>query len=321
VGTDIVIDPQHTEQLTGHTSLADKIRYACEQVSRPTTREVLEWLTDHGVQASRSYTTSVVRAWRQEKNLGDTGDLVAMTPELLAALDKLRPARAADPPGPDAAPPAPDPALAASGPEAVPAGRVPGALTRASGLAWLVVLAAALGISWWSLFEFARTFAIPVPLAAVMSLVFDASALIVAHLAHRYAVSPDSGAGARLSLVALLAGSIYLNWEHAVSKGYGVEASIMFAAPAAVAIVLFELQTGWHSRTARRNRGRVARPLPVIGPWGWLFHPLQSITTVWSVTRAHGRVVRTTELSHLEQMRARRAGTHSAPRAAVPAPP
>jgi hypothetical protein len=314
VGTDIVIDPKHTEQLTGQASLAGKIRYACEQVSPPTTREVWQWLTSRGVQVSRSYTSNVVRAWRRERDLADTGDLVAMTPELLAELDELRPARAADPP-------APGPVFDTSGPEAAPAERVPGALTRAAGLAWLVVLGAALGISWWSLFEFARTFAIPVPLAAVMSLVFDASALIVAHLAQRYAVSPDSGAGARLALLALLAGSVYLNWEHAASKGYGIEASIMFAAPAAVAIVLFELQTGWHSRTARRNRGRVARPLPVIGPWGWLFHPLQSITTVWSVTRAHGRLVRTAELSYLEQQRARRASIGGfAPFTGVPTP-
>lgn len=342
--TDTVIDANHVEHLNSHATLVDKVRYACEQLNRPTTREVRQWLADRGVEVSSSYVSKIVNTWRKERGIGDTGDLVAMTPELIAALDELRPARpdrangaatvrpASRPepatgkpphttPGTNGAtvalparPSEAAPAPAATGVAddtpsgATPAAGVPGALTRAAGLAWIIVLGAALGISWWSLFEFARTFDIPAPLAAVVSLVFDASALIVAHLAHRYAVSPDSGAGARLMLVALLAGSVYLNWAHANSKGYGLEASIMFAAPAAVGIILFELHTRWHSRTARRARGRVARPLPMIGPWGWLFHPVQSLTTIWTVTRAHGRVVRTAELTELERQRRLHAG-------------
>ncbi|MCG8919418.1 DUF2637 domain-containing protein [Actinokineospora sp. PR83] len=167
--------------------------------------------------------------------------------------------------------------------------------------AWVVVLAAALGISWWSLFDYARGFAIPTPLAAVVSLVFDASALIVAHLAHRYSTSPDSGAGPRLMLLALLAGSIYLNWQHAVSKGYGVEAGIMFAAPAAIGIMLFELHTAWRSRTARRARGRVVDPLPPVGRWRWVFHPWQNLATIWLVARAEGQADRAARLERIRQ--------------------
>jgi len=186
-------------------------------------------------------------------------------------------------------------------PPALP--RVPVVLSWSANMAWIVVLIAAMGISWWSLFEYARGFSIPTPLAAVVSLVFDASALIVAGLAHRYALSPYSGAGPRIALLLLLAGSVYLNWEHAAGKGYGIEASIMFAAPAAVGILLFELHIGWHSRSERRARGRVARSLPVIGAWGWFLHPLQSITTLWRVTHARGRSVRTAELTSIDQSR------------------
>ncbi|GLZ41858.1 DUF2637 domain-containing protein [Actinokineospora sp. NBRC 105648] len=440
----IDIDPAHAVALASRVTLADKIRYACEHVETPTTLAVKQWLDAYGVTITRSYATGIINTWRGENRIGDTGDLVAMSPELLAELDALRSTEAAtdsavpaddtptradlrpvpENPEPvdnaagnttstattdnsdtvdtdrvnsvdtaDTTPATPEPesardaetaapaakgetaeewaaallaraesaAIAAEAPaeeptadaapepakppvgnamvvaekhnaveqtavepaDAVrevraervadpllePAGpitqaKMPTVLSWSANMAWIVVLVAAMGISWWSLFEYARSFSIPTPLAAVVSLVFDASALIVAGLAHRYALSPYSGAGPRFALLALLAGSVYLNWEHAAGKGYGIEASIMFAAPAAVGILLFELHIGWHSRTERRARGRVARSLPVIGAWGWFLHPLQSLTTLWRVTAARGRSVREAELSSIEQVRA-----------------
>ncbi|WP_026316697.1 DUF2637 domain-containing protein [Actinokineospora enzanensis] len=459
----IDIDPEHAVALAERFSLADKIRYACRHVEPPTTLGVKQWLAAYGVTITRAYATGIINTWRGENRIGDTGDLVAMSPELLAELDALRSHEPADPvpadenptlvdlkpvtdvdlststeptgpaavatpdipsgasPDPDsdtvdtdrtdtldqaaaatatatmsnparltvtdavdtddtvpaapaetaveqaadptadvrpvateaqaasvtvttpAADTAPDPAPAEATPEPaqptasnaiVVAGQapavqpvdyvearaervqsplvepaaplttqVPTVLSWSANMAWIVVLVAAMGISWWSLFEYARAFSIPTPLAAVVSLVFDASALIVAGLAHRYALSPYSGAGPRFALLALLAGSVYLNWEHAAGKGYGIEASIMFAAPAAVGILLFELHIGWHSRSERRARGRVARSLPVIGAWGWFLHPLQSVTTLWQVTHARGRSVREAELESIEQVR------------------
>ncbi len=454
------IDPEHAVALATRHTLADKIRYACERVHPPTTHEVRQWLETYGVTTARGYASSVIDTWRKENELGDTGDLVAMSPELLAELDALRadttdepltpvdttpsvedvaastadtqvfarvpteqptgaepepraddrtstgtgaaldtgdaPAAEVTPEVIEATTPtqdAPDtvetpagattpeavvtsttttpdtvehaetvevpasadapkavetveaataddarvetaepesgvrtrtavvvadppgaldvvtarservdpPAQHSEAPMQMPMTRVPRALSWSAGMAWIVVLIAAMGISWWSLFEYARGFSIPTPLAAVVSLVFDASALIVAGLAHRYALSPYSGAGPRFALLALLAGSVYLNWEHAAGKGYGVEASIMFAAPAAVGILLFELHIGWHSRSERRARGRVARSLPVIGAWGWFLHPMQSVTTLWRVTHARGRVVRDAELTSIER--------------------
>ncbi|WP_156758593.1 DUF2637 domain-containing protein [Actinokineospora pegani] len=499
------LDPAHAVALAERNTIADKIRYACGQVDPPTTHEVRQFLDAYGVTTAQSYATNVIDTWRRENAVGDTGDLVALSPGLLAELDALKNGSADDPSSkgaasngsastgagangassnsstngsangakakangpakakangkvngkangkaagtpPQAAPPAesapaetapadkdtaksmdtavePDanaggkkqPAEAATeilsavdpakhpdaeaetpswlgdpardgadlswldavddpevtgvaedgkaikgeaadaaaakdlkvvkgaqGAEAeaavskdlivadaqatepepvepvtahaqrvAPAGdpepepmstqRMPVVLSFSANMAWIVVLIAAMGISWWSLFEYARGFSIPTPLAAVVSLVFDASALIVAGLAHRYALSPYSGAGPRIALLLLLAGSCYLNWEHAAGKGYGIEASIMFAAPAAVGILLFELHIGWHSRSERRARGRVARSLPVIGAWGWFLHPLQSLTTLWRVTHARGRSVRHAELTSIEE--------------------
>ena len=173
-----------------------------------------------------------------------------------------------------------------------------GLLTRWS---WVAVLVVALGISWWSLFTLALMVGIPTVLAAGLSVVFDAAALVCARLAHRYSASPDSGAGPRVVMLGLVAGSVYLNWNHAVVSGYGTVAAVMFAAPAVVAVLLFELESGWRSRTARRARGRVSEPLPMIGRWGWLFHPVQSVVTVWRVSSARGRAVRNRELARIAQ--------------------
>lgn len=171
-------------------------------------------------------------------------------------------------------------------------------LSRSS---WVAVLVMALGISWWSLFDLARVFGVPVVLAAGVSVVFDAAALVCAKLSHQYSLSPDSGAGPRLTMLALVAGSVYLNWNHAQLSGFGTEAAVMYAAPAVVAVLLFELESGWRSREGRRARGRVAEPLPALGRWGWLLHPWQSVVTVWRVSRERGQAVRDRELARAKQ--------------------
>jgi len=165
-------------------------------------------------------------------------------------------------------------------------------------LAWVVVVSMALAVSWWSLYGLARHYGVPVVLAAGVSLVFDAAALVAADLAHRYACSPYSGAGPRLTMIALLGGSVYLNWTHAAQLAhYGTPGAVIFAAPAAVALVLFELERGWATREARHARGRVAPPLPVLGRWSWLLHTGRSIRTIWLVTGAHVDSIRAVELA------------------------
>ncbi|PPK65267.1 DUF2637 domain-containing protein [Actinokineospora auranticolor] len=312
-----VLDADHAAALDALPGVADKIRYACAWVDPPTTAGVRAWLAGHGVETKRSYASSVVSKWRRERGVGDTGNLVRLTPELLAELDALgrdpveELATVEVPVGERASVAVVDEVPVVARVEAPVRERVEVVAERVAPVAesrvlrwvataaWLVVVVVALGISWWSLFDYARSFAIPTPLAATVSLVFDAAALIVAGLAQRYASSAGSGAGPRLMMLVLLAGSIYLNWEHAASKGYGVQASIMFAAPAAIGIVLFELQMAWRSRVVRRARGRVAPPLPVIGAWRWVLHPVQNLMTLWIVGRAEGRADRAARLARI----------------------
>lgn len=153
--------------------------------------------------------------------------------------------------------------------------------------AWPAVLVIALVLSWWSIDWVALHYGVPALLAAGVSTIFDAAALVVAGLAQRYATSADSAAGPKITMFALLAGSAYLNITHAQIAGYGLPAQIMFSAPAVVAVVLFEHEIGWSNRERRRAAGRVAPALPVIGRWAWLFHPVRSIAVLWRATGAH----------------------------------
>lgn len=154
-----------------------------------------------------------------------------------------------------------------TGPGPEPANTRRGVLSR---LAYTVVLIVALTISWWSLYALARHYAVPPWLAVGASTVFDGGALVLGDLSHRYAQSPDSGLASRLGMFGLVAGSVYLNAEHAILMHYGTPAKVMFAAPAAVAGLLFELERGWTNRAARRRYGRVAEALTPVERLAWV---------------------------------------------------
>ncbi|ONI85812.1 hypothetical protein ALI144C_11885 [Actinosynnema sp. ALI-1.44] len=81
--------PKHKAALDSLRSQADKIRYACEQVPQPTTAAVREWLGLYKVRPDRSHLSSVVSAWRKQNGVGSTGELVTLTPELIAELDAI----------------------------------------------------------------------------------------------------------------------------------------------------------------------------------------------------------------------------------------
>ncbi|CAM4197449.1 hypothetical protein KIPE111705_44665 [Kibdelosporangium persicum] len=85
---------KHKAALESLRSQADKIRYACEQVPEPTTSAVREWLAGYRVRPDRSHLSGVVREWRRQNGIGSTGELVKMTPELMAELDAIATDRA-----------------------------------------------------------------------------------------------------------------------------------------------------------------------------------------------------------------------------------
>jgi hypothetical protein len=151
--------------------------------------------------------------------------------------------------------------------------------------AWPLVVAAALAISWWSLFTLAHgKYGMPVYLAAVVSTVYDGGALVLADLSQRYARSTDSGAGPRLLMLTLIGASAWLNYEHALMLGYSLPGKVMFASPPVVAGALFEIEQRFTHREALREHGRVAPALPAFGRYAWLLHPARTIARVWLIT-------------------------------------
>ncbi|MCE7005926.1 hypothetical protein LWC34_24295 [Kibdelosporangium philippinense] len=92
--------PKHKAKLESLRSQADKIRYACEQVPQPTTAAVRAWLALYKVRPDRSHLSSVVSAWRKQNGIGSTGELIKLTPEMIAELDAIT----TDTPAPQLAP-------------------------------------------------------------------------------------------------------------------------------------------------------------------------------------------------------------------------
>jgi hypothetical protein len=79
----------HAAALKALRTQADKVRYACDQVTPPVTMNVRSWLDVYGIHTTRSHASSVVNAWRRDRGLSTTGDLPALTPEMLAELDAI----------------------------------------------------------------------------------------------------------------------------------------------------------------------------------------------------------------------------------------
>jgi hypothetical protein len=148
--------------------------------------------------------------------------------------------------------------------------------------------AAALAMSWWSIYSLGRYLGIPVLLAASLSSVFDLAAIVLVGLSERYAAAPHagSGAGPRLSLLLMLAGSIFLNIRHAQISGAGVTGMVAYAAPAVVAVLLVELHLRYANRETRYALGRVAPALPVLGGWAILLYPFRSLGVIRTVVQA-----------------------------------
>jgi hypothetical protein len=85
--TSATADPAHVAALDGLRTQADKIRYACEQIPEPDTTQVQQWLATYRIRPDRSHMSKVVNHWRGSRNLGSTGEMPKLTPEMLADLD------------------------------------------------------------------------------------------------------------------------------------------------------------------------------------------------------------------------------------------
>lgn len=160
---DVDVVPAHTQALAELTSIADRVRYACQSGPGPRTDEVRQWLAAYGYETKRPYVSTLVTGYRVSRGMDDTGDLPQLTGEVIADFDRARPA--------DAEPvkPADTERLRELG-EIVRAADNP-ALTP-NGLAEMDELARSAGIDWKP--EALRDFAIELKDPAVVTLPDDA---------------------------------------------------------------------------------------------------------------------------------------------------
>ena len=150
---------------------------------------------------------------------------------------------------------------------------------------WLVILAASLGTSGWSLFYVARHLGAPVIISAVISTTLDGVALLSADYALKYARSGDSGLGPRLAVYVFAALSAYLNSEHAAITHEMSFARILWAVPAVSAVLVYEFHTRWERRAALTRAGKSLPPLPTIGVMSWILFPFETLRQMRTLIR------------------------------------
>lgn len=146
-----------------------------------------------------------------------------------------------------------------------------------------IIAPAAAGMVAWSLYVVAHDmYGVPWLLAAVAAACFDGIAIACLHLAAEAVREERSALGPRLVTLLQAGISMYLNYLHAQHIDGGVGATLMFAAPTAGLLLLFD--QSWAATRARHRIARGERPMrwPVFGWLGWLLAGEQA----WEQTKA-----------------------------------
>lgn len=149
--------------------------------------------------------------------------------------------------------------------------------------ALILVMGAALTVGTWSIYTLlTKHYDAPKQVAVFGAGMFDIAALFFGRLSQRYATSPDSGLVPRLAMLAMVATSSWVNWNHAYMEHWGTVGAVILGAAPIIAELAFEMWHRYEHREALRRQGRVAEALPVIPGLAWLlFAP-----TSWRVMRA-----------------------------------
>ncbi|MCZ1009919.1 DUF2637 domain-containing protein [Streptomyces lydicus] len=145
-----------------------------------------------------------------------------------------------------------------------------------------IISPAAAGIVAWSLYVVAHDmYGVPGFLAALVAACFDGIALACLHLASEAVREGRSALGPRLVTLLQAVISMYLNRLHAEYIGGGFGATLMFAAPTAGLLLLFD--QSWAATRARHRIARGEHPMrwPVFGWLGWLLAGEQA----WEATK------------------------------------
>jgi Protein of unknown function (DUF2637) len=163
---------------------------------------------------------------------------------------------------------------------------------------WLIVVTAALALSFWSLYIVSENYGLPSPLAAIVSMSFDGAAVVCGDLALRYArTHGDSGLAPRVGLLLFALASSYLNVQHAIIAHDPAPAKVLYGLPPVVAVFVLEQHTRYERRSALKRANRVAKSLPPVGLWTWVFHFPRTLVVLSRVTQNRLDVIEQSEVT------------------------
>lgn len=148
-------------------------------------------------------------------------------------------------------------------------------------IGWLIVMAAAYGLSAWSLYKLARMFNVPVILAYPLSLIYDGASLVCAEVALKYArTTTNSGMQPRILMLIFACVSAILNSYHAILTHLPMAAIIMFASAPIIGLLVYDAYQRYERRNTLKKSGRVAERMPIFNKWAWGLHPVKTVKRI-----------------------------------------
>lgn len=181
---------------------------------------------------------------------------------------------------------------------------------------WLIILAAVLSMSTYSLFFVGRHIGVPTPFALIGSACFDGVAMLSAVYALRYAELGMSGTGPRMAVFVFGALSAALNGFHAVVGHEPRFAIVWWIGPPIAAVITLEFHLRWTRRAALMEHGLIAKSFRPLGRRVWTDHPLDAFRTRRAISAERLRQIAAEEapayVTHLERQAIERAEQESA---------
>jgi hypothetical protein len=136
-----------------------------------------------------------------------------------------------------------------------------------------IAVIVALIMSWFSMTDLATTtFGLPNWISWIISLAFDIGAIFLALITVSAALKGESATIAKLSTLAFIGTSLYINVYHAGVADYGIAGMIMFGAAPAIVFIAFEIYLRHILKRELREQGLIPDRMPKVGTLTWLRH-------------------------------------------------
>lgn len=175
------------------------------------------------------------------------------------------------------------------------------ALEFAVNSVWFIVVISALALSAYSLYWIGIHYGVPQPLAIIISTCFDGAAVVAGDISLKWArTHGDSGFASRIALFMFAGASMFLNVQHGIILHDSRAACILYGAPPFIAVTVLELHTRYERRSALQRAGRVAKALPPVGKWTWIFHFSSTLQTLSLITKHRLAALEVSEIGAID---------------------